>query len=149
MRVERIQSPATFKQLHVRTNDLWNLKDLTIKQCEQKLKNTKFIDIVIDEHGIAIKKKMTETFERIQSFSLFTQENAVGINVRDKKSSTYKFKFPTLESAKTIWKDFYETSRNNSLEGYTKVALFLDEQFKRQAEQEALLMDDCNKKMLL
>ena len=114
MRIERIQSPATFKQLHVRTNDFWNLKDLTIKQCEQKLKNTKFIDIVIDEHGIAIKKKMTETFERIQSFSLFTQENAVGINVRDKKSSTYKFKFPTLESAKTIWKDFYETSRNIS-----------------------------------
>lgn len=149
MRIDSTQNSFAFKQLHLRTNNFWNLKDLAIKKCEHELKDTRFIDIVIDEHGIAIKKKMTETLERIQSFSLFIQENAVGINVRDKKSSTYKFNLPTLESARALWEDFYKTAHNNALEGYTKVALFLDEQFKRQTEQEALLMDTYKGKILL
>ena len=149
MRIESMQSSAVFKQLYVRTNNLWDLKDLTIKQCEQKLKNTRFIDVIVDEHGIAIKKKMTETLERIQSFSFFTQEKAFGINVKGNESKTYKFMLPTLEAAKSIWKDFYETSRNNALDGYTKVALFLDEHLKKQVEQDVLLMDSCNRKMLL
>ena len=131
MRINRVQNNVvSFKQLEVRSTKFLDIKDFAINECRKRLEKTKNVDVVIDSHGIAIKKKMTEVLQRIQSFSLFTQENAVGINFDKGEDRVYKFKYDSFELAKQAWKDLYEKSNENSLETYTKVALLIENLLK-------------------
>lgn len=128
MRTNNVQS-LSFSHLQVRTRHLPYISESSLERCRTQLSKTKHVDVVIDPHGFAIKEKMTDILQRIQSFSLFMLENALGLNVKtsSNENKTYKFKFATIDEARKIWKDFYETSGSNSLEGYTKIALWLDE----------------------
>lgn len=126
MHINSVQNCVATKGLIVHKNNFWDIKESTIKHCEKLLTDTKRFDIVIDSSGIAIKEKMTEILQRIQSFSLFTQENCIGINTNGIESKTYKLNFANLEEAKQAWKDLYQTAHKDKLEGYTKVALLLD-----------------------
>ena len=126
MRVNMVQNQVTFKKLELRSDVVFDIGESTIKNCQKKLSKTKHVDVIIDSHGLAIKNKMTDILQRIQSFSLFKEEQAIGINVDNGNEKTYKIKYDSYEEAKNSWKDLYETYYTKALEGYTKAALLLE-----------------------
>ena len=84
--------------------------------------------MIIDSHGLAIKEKKTDILNRIQSFSLFPQENSVSVNMIGEETPKYKFNYPTLPIAKNVWNDLREkASEGTFLEFYTNIALWLEE----------------------
>ena len=131
MRVDRMQNCAAFGQLYVETIPFWYVSDATLDKCKERLANTKHVDVVLDSHGLAIKKKMTDILLRIQSFSLYTLENAIGINMNGDKKESIKFKFDSLEEAKSIWKRLADFTHNSHEESYTETALFMDNNFDK------------------
>ena len=127
MRVNNTQSSLSFRQLHIDKLQLYRFSDASIKNSRKRLANTRFIDVIFDSNGFAIKDKKTDIHQRIQSFSLFPLENSVSVNMIGEKDPKYKFNFPTLAEAKKVWKDLSEKTRNVSfLEEYTTVALWLE-----------------------
>ena len=128
MRIDRVQNCAAFGQLQIRTHNssyLWNKS--TLGSCEKQLANTSFVDVVIDSYGLAIKKKMTDVLYRIQSFSLFPEEQAVGIRMIDEKNPLFKFFYATKAEARSEWDDLCKVKNEKNLELYTKVALWVEE----------------------
>ncbi|MBQ7764166.1 hypothetical protein IJ384_02220 [bacterium] len=128
MRVNNVQKNTNFKALQVRSQGYMHYNASEISRCKEKLANTKFIDVIIDSQGLAIKEKMTEVLQRIQSFSLLPQENSVVVNIKEEKEPMYKFSFKDLKEAKTIWRDLCEKTRCDELNYYTNIALWLEEQ---------------------
>ena len=126
MRINGIENRVGFGNLYLRTNQFHEISEEMIRRYEQKLANTKHIDLIIDSHGFAIKDKMTDFLQRIQSFSLFPQENAVGINMDGLTKKIYKFTYKTLDEAKKAWKDLYTTAQQGNIKGYADVAIWLD-----------------------
>ena len=126
MRINSVQNTIGFKKLDIRTHELLEIGESTLQKCQKRLANTKHVDVIIDSHGIAIKNKMTDILQRIQSFSLFKEEQTIGINVDNGNEKTYKIKYDSYEEAKNSWKDLYETYYKKALEGYTKAALLLE-----------------------
>ena len=127
MRIERVQNCAAFGQLQSRVKYPYYINEAKIKACEKKLADTRFVDIILDSHGFAIKDKMTDILHRIQSFSLFPQENAVGIRMVGKKEPIYKFQYDTKEKARSEWDKLCFENTKNSLDAYTNIALWLEE----------------------
>ena len=125
MRISGVNN-TNFGKLYIKSNQFHDLPEDIIRQCEQKLSKTKHVDVIIDSHGFAIKDKMTDFLQRIQSFSLFTQENAVGINTNGVTKNVYKFTYKTLEEAKKAWRELCTTAQHDNLEGYSNVAIWLD-----------------------
>lgn len=131
MQINSCSSTNTnFGKLYIRSNKFYDISEKSINQYQDKLSKTKYLDVIIDSHGIAIKEKMTENLSRIQSFSLFTLENAVGINFNGDKKNTFKFSYPSFEEAKKAWLEFSEITKNDFFEGYCKIALWMDKHFK-------------------
>ena len=128
MRIMSVQNSVAHKSLDVRYPQHW-YRSADIKVFEKKLENTKFVDVVIDSHGLAIKEKMTDILHRIQSFSLLLLENAVGINVVGQEEPAYKFVYNDLDEAKSAWRNLSGKSCSNGLEEYTNLALLLDKNF--------------------
>ena len=126
MRINRVQNCAAFGQLQPRVRYPYYINESRIKICEKKLADTKFVDVILDSHGFAIKEKMTDILHRIQSFSLFPQENAVGIRMTGEKEPIYKFQYKTTEEARSEWESLIAQNSLNGLEAYTNVALWLD-----------------------
>ena len=142
MRISNVQM-NTFNGLKIYNREIYEMGELAVNKCRERLASTKHVDLIYDSHGFAIKKKMTEVLQRIQSFSLFPYENAVGINVNGNANKIYKFKLKTLDEAKQLWNDLVETCRKNRLEGYTKIILMIENQIantkpKRQPVQNNL-----------
>ncbi len=131
MRINGMQKNNTnFKSLYVANNPYWNYNSHQIESYGRKLAGTKFVDLIIDSHGLAIKKKMTDILQRIQSFSLFPKENSVAINMIGEKNPIYKFTFKTLQEAKANWDYLTSLSKNSSLNEYTEVTLWLEKQLE-------------------
>ena len=127
MRINSIDNNVKFGTLHVRNFDALTYKEADILRCKEKLANTKIFDVVIDENGLALKEKMTDILHKIQSFSLFTKENSVGIRMAKEDNVLYKFKYKSYEKAEAVWKNLADISKNKSfLEQYTIIALWLD-----------------------
>ena len=104
MRINSVQNNDTnFTSLQVRNVGSFYYKDFDIKRCQNRLANTKILDVVIDSHGLSIKEKMTEALHQIQSFSLFPKENSVAINMIGEKEPFIKFKYDSVEKAKAVW----------------------------------------------
>ena len=131
MRISRINNCAAFKQLQVRTKNPFYINESRIKACEKKLMDTKFVDVVLDSQDVAIKDKMTDFLYRIQSFSLFPLEKAVGIRMIGEKEPPFKFFYKSDEEAKSAWKELCKASNIPSLEKYTQVALWLEKHFNK------------------
>lgn len=127
MRINSVQNSAAFGQLQVRSRDIYYLNESKLKSCEKQLANTKFVDVILDSQGFAIKDKMTDILHRIQSFSLFPQDKAVGIRMIDEEAPAYLLNYSTKEQAKNEWQSLCELTSKISLDLYTKVALWLDE----------------------
>ena len=131
MRVSSVQNCSAFGKLYINTNELIGITKSSLKSCEGKLSKTKHIDVVIDSKGIAIKKKMTDILQRVQSFSLYPQENAVGITVlEDSVKKTYKMYYETVDEAKKNWENLFDKTNLNKLEALTKIALWLEKYFE-------------------
>ena len=128
MRINNMENSAAFKSLKINESIYYHLSNKNIKSFEKKLANTKHIDVIIDSHGFSLKDKKTELLNWIQSFSLFTQENAVGINLLGDSKKTFKIYFKNIDEAKKLWDELRISARNDSLETYTKTALILDKQ---------------------
>ena len=109
MRINKVQNNPVFGKLLVHENKMQEFSSSVLKRYERRLSDTKHVDLIIDSHGFAIKEKMTDILQRIQSFSLFPQENAVGINVNDGNGckKTYKAFYETLDKARKAWKDLW------------------------------------------
>ena len=132
MRINCVQNNTSFKALQIRNQGYFHYNTNDLNHCREKLKDTKFIDVIIDSHGLAIKEKKTELLQRIQSFSLFPQENSISINMIGEKTPKYKFKFPTLDNAKSEWNTLRESSlKDNYIIWYTKIALWLENCFTK------------------
>lgn len=128
MRSNKVQNFVVFKQLQVKPNSFRDFNPSVIKKSQDRLSETKFFDLIIDSQGIAIKKKKTDVLQRIQSFSLYPQENSVGVKMLSKLGdSIYKFKYESYEKAHMIWREFCESCQKNNLEGYTNFVLWLEE----------------------
>ena len=93
MRIFSVQNNTDFKALQVRNKGCFYYKASELTLCKEKLAKTKFIDLIIDSHGLAIKEKKTDVLQRIQSFSLFPQENCVSVNMFGEKNPKYKFSY--------------------------------------------------------
>lgn len=127
MRINATQCSCTFGKLHIKTDELYDIKKSSLSKCMGLLSKTKHVDVIVDSKGIFIKKKMTETLQKIQSFSLFPLENSVGITIEEQgKKSIYKDIYKTLEEAKCAWKNLYDHTGLDNLESCTKIALWLD-----------------------
>ena len=134
MRINSVDCSTKFGQLQVKqASSIWGYKDSALKSLEDRLANTKHVDVIIDSHGLAIKRKMTDILQRIQSFSLYMLEDAVGINFVGDKKETLKFKYNSLEDAEFVFNSFCKDSRTNRLDEYANVALFLDKNLDLQA----------------
>ena len=128
MRVTSVQNNTSFKALQIRNQGCFYYKASELSRCKEKLANTKFVDVIIDSHGMAIKDKKTDVLQRIQSFSLFPQENSVSVNMIGEKNPKYKFFYLSLAKAKEEWNNLrLGTRQDSSLVCYTKVALWLEE----------------------
>ena len=79
MRINKVQNNLAFGKLLVYENKMHEFSSSILKRYERRLSDTKHVDLIIDSHGFAIKQKITDILQRIQSFSLFPQENAVGV----------------------------------------------------------------------
>ena len=131
MRINNAHYCSAFGKLYVNTDDLYGISKSSLKQCEKLLSKTKHVDVFIDSQGITIKKKMTEILQKIQSFSLFPQENSVGICVMENtERNVYKLFYGTLEEAKENWKNLCKITNLNKLESTTKIALWLERYFE-------------------
>ena len=75
MRVNNVQKNMNFSALQIRNKVDFYCKAYDINRCKERLADTKFVDVIIDSHWLAIKEKMTEVLQRIQSFSLLPQEH--------------------------------------------------------------------------
>ena len=127
MRVSSVQDNTGFKALQVRNQGYFYYKASELNICKEKLAKTKFIDVIIDSHGMALKDKKTDILQRIQSFSLFPQENCVSVNMIGEEIPKYKFSYSTLSEAKDEWNKLREgTKKGSSLSCYAKVALWLE-----------------------
>ena len=136
MRVSNVQNNTGFKALQVRNQGCFYYKASELSICKEKLAKTKFIDVIIDSHGMAIKDKKTDVLQRIQSFSLFPQEKCVSVNMIGEETPKYKFNYPTLSVAKDEWDNLRKNTRTcSSLNCYTKVALWLDEALSKAFKQ--------------
>ena len=128
MRINRIQSDnVNFRALQVRYADSFCFQEKDIMHYKDKLANTKVFDVVIDSHGLALKEKMTDVLHRIQSFSLFPQDNAVGIRMIGEEVPAYLLNYSTKDEAKSEWQSLCGLTSKTSLDVYTKVALWLEE----------------------
>ncbi len=131
MRINKTQSCSVFGKLYVKTDELYGISKFSLKHCEELLSKTKHVDVYIDSKGVSIKKKMTEILQEIQSFSLFPQENAVGITlIENLEKKVYRMFYKTDEIAKENWKRLCDTSNLNKLEVTTKIALWLEKYFE-------------------
>ena len=125
MRVNTVQNSCNFKMLQVRSNGcIYN--ESKIRACEKQLAKTKFVDVILDSHGLALKDKMTDILYRIQSFSLFPIEKSVGIRMRGVDDPVFKFDYGTISEAKNAWQELKDCSSSTFIEEYTKVALWLE-----------------------
>ena len=123
MRINSTQSCNAFGKLYIKTNEIYGISQSSLKQCEERLSKTKHVDIFINSQGITIKKKMTEILQKIQSFSLYPQDNAVGITVLGKDTKNIYIKtYETLEEAKNIWYSFSKNNFSEQLEHLTEIA---------------------------
>ena len=131
MRINNTQFCNAFGKLYIKTDEIYGISKSSLKRCEGLLSKTKHVDIFIDSKGISIKKKMTEILQKIQSFSLYPQENAVGISVIENlEKKVYKMTYKTEDEAKSTWKNLYDTTNLNKLEATTKIALWLENYFE-------------------
>lgn len=136
MRVSGVQNNTGFKALQIRNQGCFYYKASELNICKEKLAKTKFIDVIIDSHGMAIKDKKTDVLHRIQSFSLFPQEKCVSVNMIGENIPKYKFSYPTLSIAKDEWDNLREDTRTcSSLNYYTKVALWLEDTLSKVFKQ--------------
>lgn len=129
MRVNNVQrtNAVPHKALHVCCENLYRYNKKDVSLCQRKLADTKFVDVIIDSQGLlAIKEKMTDVLQRIQSFSLLPQENAVAFNAIGEKTPKFKFFYSTKEEAKDVWTSLNKKTRGSSLDMYTNTALWLD-----------------------
>ena len=129
MRINNVQKDMNFKQLKVNTHKTWGLKETVIQQYKEKLADTKNFDVIVDSTGISLKRKMTDINQKIQSFSLYMKENALGIHVIGDKRELFKFSYATLEEAKLAWQHLNNSDKQDRLKGYGEVALLLDKKF--------------------
>ena len=102
MRISAVQNSCDFRMLQVKS-DRHLFNESQIKTCEKQLAKTKFIDVVLDSYGLALKDKMTEVLYRIQSFSLFPKDNAVGIRMQGEEEPVFKFTYNSITDAKDAW----------------------------------------------
>lgn len=126
MRVNKVQKNIKFNALQIRNNGTTYYRACDISSCKDKLADTKFVDVVIDYYGLAIKDKKTDVLQRIQSFSLFPKENSVSVNMFNEKEAKYKFFFKNLDEAKRNWEDLCDKTNYNGLNYYTIIALWID-----------------------
>lgn len=126
MRICRVENCVAFNQLQPRVRYPYYLSEAKIKSCEKQLENTRFLDVIFDSQGFAIKDKMTEVLHRFQSFSLFPQENAIGVVMKGVKEPVYKFHYQTKDDAKQEWEDFVNINPKDGLENYTSLVLWLE-----------------------
>ena len=128
MRINKVQNNLAFGKLLVYENKMHEFSSSVLKRYERRLSDTKHVDLIIDSHGFAIKEKMTDILQRIQSFSLFPQENAVGVNVNDGRGNkkTYKTVYSSLEKAKEAWTSLYRTGQQCNLEAYSQLVLWIE-----------------------
>ena len=131
MRIESVQSNnVNFNSLQIRNIGHFYYKDFDIKRCQNQLANTKFLDVVIDSHGLSIKEKMTEILHKIRSFSFFPQEKSVAINMEGEKDPFIKLQYDSANKAKAVWEKLAKIGRtNNNLEEYTILTLWLEKIF--------------------
>ena len=125
MRISAVQNSCDFRMLQVKS-DRHLFNESQIKTCEKQLAKTKFIDVVLDSYGLALKDKMTEVLYRIQSFSLFPKDNAVGIRMQGEEEPVFKFTYNSITDAKDAWLKLQGYEDYTFLEKYTKVALWLE-----------------------
>lgn len=128
MRVNSMENSVGFKSLKIKENPYRYLAGTSTKIFEKKLANTKRYDVIVDSHGFSIKDKKTELINKIQSFSLFIKEKAVGINLLGNSKQTFKVYFDELEEAENLWNELRVSDRSNRLESYAKATLILDNQ---------------------
>lgn len=132
MRINSVNNYVAFNALQQKCMAPMHITEEKLEICRKKVANTKFIDIILDSHGFAIKEKMTEFIQRIQSFSLFPKDNVVSINMIGDIENCYKFKYDTLEIAKKEWEKISDLRKKNNPEYYTEFALWLDKNFNSQ-----------------
>ena len=131
MRINNAHYFSAFGKLHINTDELYGISKSSLKQCEKLLSKTKHVDVFIDSQGITIKKKMTEILQKIQSFSLFPLERAVGITViENNEKKVLKMFYKTTEEAKRSWRTLSNCSWLNNIESHTIIALWLDNYFE-------------------
>ena len=136
MRISSLQNNTSFKALELHYQGYLYHKASELSRCKEKLAKTKFIDVIIDSNGLALKDKKTDILQRIQSFSLLPLEQAVSINMIGEKEPKYKFYYPTLETARSEWDKIRESTRKcSSLEYYTKTALWIDNLLQKNTDQ--------------
>lgn len=129
MRINVVQNNMDFKALHIRNSGNFYYRACDISRCKEQLADTKFLDLIIDSHGLAIKEKKTDILNRIQSFSLYPKENSVSVNMIGEKKHSYKFIFKTLQEAKANWKLLASFSKGFIIDEYTEIILWLEKQF--------------------
>jgi len=134
MRINSVQNNGiNFKSLQIRNVGQFYYKDFDLKRSQNRLANTKILDVVIDSHGLSIKEKMTEALHQIQSFSLFPQENSIAINMINEKEPFIKFKYDSIKKAKAVWEKLLKIDNTQSnLEKYTLLTLWLEKCFTKQ-----------------
>lgn len=128
MRINNVQNNnVRFNALQVHYVDSFRFRELDINRCKNQLANTQVLDVVIDNHGLAIKEKMTDVLHRIQSFSLFPNENTVAINMIGEKEPLCKLKYASKEKAEAIWQKLSKIGKTKTvLDEYTILTLWLD-----------------------
>ena len=136
MRVSSVQNNSGFKALQVRNHGDFYYKASEVTKCKEKLAKTKFIDVIIDSHGLAIRDKKTDIIQKFQSFSLFPKENSVSVNMVGEENPKYKFSYPNLSTAKEEWNKLREVAKNYThLDLYTMIALWLEDKLSISKEE--------------
>ena len=128
MRINSVENSAAFKSLKINNGSLNLLSSNKVKNFEKRLANTKHVDVIIDSYSFSIKDKKTEIQNMIQSFSLFTKENAVGINLIGDCKKTLKIYYDNIEEARNAWNELRANDKKDHLETYVKAALILDKE---------------------
>lgn len=128
MRIYSMQNKTNFGQLHIDNKNLYRFKDSEIKYFKEKLADTKYLDLIFDSKGSAIKEKMTGALKKIQSFSFFPIENAASVNFIGEAEPIYKFTFDSFESAKKEWRVLCEEGKDaeTSLPMYANAILWIE-----------------------
>lgn len=134
MRISRVDNCAAFGQLQTRVKCPYFINQSKLRACEKQLVDTKFVDVIYDSQGFAIKEKMADILYRIQSFSLFPIDKAVGIRMIGVKEPVFKFFHQSKEEAKSDWKDLCSAHSKSNVEEYTQVALWLEDHFLKKSK---------------